>query len=136
MAAEANLKSKTLYKVEILLLKFVPFIVATIYFINTVLSIFIIDVPALSYIAGISLLPFIFILLSSFVFKFCVYHRVPLYYILLNDALNTIDSYYDIPIENRTFLIIHLVIFFMCFITIFTLRKKCNYDNNVKEIST
>lgn len=136
MAAEVNLRSKTLHKAEILLLKFIPFIVAIIYFINTVLSIYIIDVPILSYIAGISLLPFIFILLSSFVFKFCVYHRIPLYYILVNDTLNTIDSYYDIPVENRTFLILHLTIFFICFIAIFVLRKKCNRnEEHDKKIS-
>lgn len=136
MAAEVNLRNKTLHKVEILLLKFIPFIVAGIYFINTVLSIYMIDVPILSYIAGISLLPFIFILLSSFVFKFCVYHRIPLYYILVNDTLNTIDSYYDIPVENRAFLILHLTIFFVCFITVFVLRKKCNRnDEHNKKIS-
>lgn len=137
MAVEVNLKSKTLYKSEILLLKFIPFILAVVYFINTIFSIFCIDLTFLSYLAGLSVLPFIFILLSSFVFKFCVYHRVPLYYILCNDILNTIDSYWEIPVENRVFLLMHLLLFFICFIAIFVLRKKCNRNaDTIKETTT
>lgn len=137
MVVEANLKrSKILYKIEILILKYIPFIVAFIYFLNTVLSMCNINASILSYIAGISILPWIFLLLSSFVFKFCNYHRIPLYYILINDIVNITDEYFQLPISNLIFIAIHSVIFFVCFVTIFMLRKKCNHDNNIKEIST
>ena len=137
MVVEANLKrSKILYKIEILILKYIPFIVAFIYFLNTVLSMCNINAIILSYIAGISILPWIFLLLSSFVFKFCNYHRIPLYYILINDIVNITDEYFQLPISNLIFIAIHSVIFFVCFVTIFMLRKKCNHDNNIKEIST
>lgn len=136
MAAEERLRSKILYKTEVLIIKFIPFILAVAYFINTTLSICNIDIPLLSYLTGLSLLPWLFILISSFVFKFCTWHRIPLYYILVNDLLNIVDSIWEIPIENRSYLGIHIVLFFICFITIFALRKKCNYDNNIKEIST
>ena len=136
MAAEVNLKrSKILYKIEILILKYIPFVVAFIYFLNTVLSMCNINASILSYIAGVSLLPWIFLLLSSFVFKFCNYHRIPLYYILVNDIVNITDEYFQLPISNLLFIAIHSVIFFIGFVTIFVLRKKCNHDNNIKEIS-
>lgn len=137
MAAEVNLRSKFLYKLEILILKFIPFILAILYFINTALSIFEIDLPILSYLAGLSLLPFCFLLISSFVFRFCTWHRIPLYYIIFNNILNIIDLTYEIPVENREYFGIHLIIFFMCFIATFVLRKKCNKnDRYTKEIST
>ena len=136
MAAVESLRSKVLYKTEILIIKFIPFILSISYFINTALSIYKIDIPFLSYMTGISLLPWLFILLSSFVFRFCIWHRIPLYYILVNDLLNIIDSVWEIPIKNRSYLGIHIVLFFICFITIFALRKKCNNDTNIKEIST
>lgn len=137
MAVVENLRSKFLYKVEILILKYIPFLIALIYFINTFLSLFNIEVVICSYIAGLSLLPWIFILLSSFVFRFCSYHRIPLYYILVNDIINIVDSYVGIPISNKWYIIIHLCIFIACFITIFVLRKKCNRNAyTIKETTT
>ena len=48
---------------------------------NTILSCFAIETEVLSYTAGIGILPLLFIYLSSSVFKFCVYHRMFIYYI-------------------------------------------------------
>lgn len=137
MAVEANLRrSKILYKIEILVLKYIPFLVAFLYFLNTVLSMCSINTSILSYIAGISILPWVFLLLSSFVFKFCNYHRVPLYYILVNDIVNITDEYFQLPISNLLFIAVHSIIFFICFITIFALRKKCNRNEELnKKIS-
>lgn len=136
MAAVESLRNKALYKAEILIIKFIPFILAVAYFVNTVLSIYSIDIPILSYLTGLSLVPWLFILLSSFVFRFCTWHRIPLYYILGNDVLNIIDSVWEIPIEDRTYLGIHIVLFFICFIAIFMLRKKCNRNEELnKKIS-
>ena len=81
MAVEESLRSKTLYKIEIGLLKIIPMILAGIYLSNTILSYFLnIDLIVLSYIGGISLLPLIFLYLSSYVFRFCIYHRVFLFF--------------------------------------------------------
>ena len=136
MAVEANLRSKTLYKTEILVIKYIPFILALLYFINTTLSLVDINASVLSYIAGVSILPWLFLFISSFVFKFCIYHRIPLYYILINDAINIVDEYVHFPVSNLEFISIHMVIFCICLIAIIMLRKKCNHDNNIKEVST
>ena len=45
---------------------------------NTILSYFGIETEVLSYVAGIGILPLLFIYLSSFVFKFCVALRKPI----------------------------------------------------------
>lgn len=136
MDAVESLRSKFLYKIELIVLKYIPFILAIMYFINTLLSLFKVNAIVLSYIAGISILPWVFILISSFVFKFCSYHRIPLYYILVNDSINIIDGYYELPISDLIFISIHSVIFFLCFITVFMLRKKCNRNEEFsKKIS-
>lgn len=93
--------SQSLYKLELLFLKIIPFIEGLIYLTNTVLSYFYIDLPILSFIGGLSFLPLIFILISSFVFKFCIYHRLPIYYIALSDAINYYDIIIGIPMSNR-----------------------------------
>lgn len=84
MVAEARLKSKNLYKVELYLLKIMPMVIALAYLVNTVSSYFGVDIPILASIAGMSLIPLIFMYISSYVFKFCEYHRMFLHYIAVN----------------------------------------------------
>lgn len=76
MVAEARLKSKNLYKVELYLLKIMLMVIALAYLVNTVSSYFGVDIPILASIAGMSLIPLIFMYISSYVFKFCEYHRM------------------------------------------------------------
>ena len=76
MVAEARLKSKNLYKVELYLLKIMPMVIALAYLVNTVSSYFGVDIPILASIAGMSLIPLIFMYISSYVFKFCEYHKI------------------------------------------------------------
>ena len=110
MAAEENLRSKALYKIELYLIKIIPMLIAGIYLTNTVLSYFYIDLPILSLIGGMSLLPLLFLYISSYVFRFCKYHRMFLHYIVANDMLNYADYYGKVPCSNRTYFLIHIII--------------------------
>ena len=101
---------KQLYKLELLLIKSLPLGIALCYLLNSVLSYFKINAPILSYLGGMSVLPVIFILVSSFVFKFCVYHRLPIYYIIVSDILNYYDLYIGILISNRSLFILNMII--------------------------
>lgn len=67
------------------------------YALNSILYYFDIEVIFLSTFSGLSILTWIFLYISSFVFKFCIYHRLPLYYILTIDIIN----YYDIDDDRR-----------------------------------
>lgn len=120
---------KDLYKLELLLIKSLPLGIALCYLINTVLSYFKIDAVILSYLGGMSILPIVFILVSSFVFKFCIYHRLPIYYIIVSDIINYYDLYVGIPISNRGLLILNMIIAGIFIILIvFTKAKICkNY---------
>lgn len=102
--------NKYLYKAELYLIRNIPLVMACIYLLNTILSYFNIDVPLLSYIAGTSLLELIFLYLSSYVFKFCIYHRLPIHYITINWILNIIDMYIGIPVSDKEILSIYLAI--------------------------
>lgn len=112
MAAEESLRSKTLYKVEIGLLKIIPMVLAGIYLSNTILSYFLnIDLIILSYIGGISLLPLIFLYLSSYVFRFCIYHRVFLHYISINGLILILDTHIGLPISDLEYFCLQMSIF-------------------------
>lgn len=101
---------KLLYKIEIAVLKVIPMIIAGCYFLNTTLSYFGIDTPLFSYIGGLSLLPLIFLWLSSFVFKFCVYHRMFLYYVFVSDVISYYDLYIGIPLDDRNLFVMNEMI--------------------------
>lgn len=102
--------NKTLYKLELYLIKNIPVIMACICLSNTILSYNGIDLTILSYIGGTSLLELMFLYVSSYVFKFCIYHRLPIHYLSVNWILNTIDEYIGIPIANKPLLILYVII--------------------------
>lgn len=110
MAKEDVLRSKVLYKALLISLKTIPMLIALCYMINTALAYVDIDIPVLSNLAGMSLFTWIFVYLASIVFKFCAYHRMFLYYILITDILNIIDYYVGIPMSDFSLMMLHNVI--------------------------
>ena len=138
MAAEETLRNKNLYKVFLLVLKFLPFALSLILILNTVLSFFCVDLVILSYIGSVSLLPLIFMYLAAFVFKFCIYHRIFLDYIVVSTALTVYDYYIGIPVYDAGIMTVQLVLFFVAIViaTIFHLIDKYKQNNeNIKENS-
>ena len=101
---------KSSHKLLLVVLKFIPMITALLYFMNTVFSCFGIDTPIFSHIAGMSLLPWLFIMIATYVFRFCIYHRMFLYYILTSDVVSIIDYYIGIPVNTFNMLAIHFCI--------------------------
>ena len=99
-----NLRSKLLYKIELRLLKIIPMILAFTALLNSILSYFNIDLYILSYIGGISIFTMVFLYLSSYVFKFCEYHRMFLHYVVVTWIINTIDYCIGIPINDLGYL--------------------------------
>lgn len=113
MVVEERLRSKFLYKIEIIGIKYIPFLIAVMYFIDTILDAFKVDIGILSHLFGMSFLPWCFLLLSSYVFKFCLFHRIPLYYIALNHVISLIDYYIGIPLELTPWVVLHILIVFV-----------------------
>lgn len=123
MGVEENL-NKRLYKTLLLLLKYIPIITGIMYIVNTVLSYFYIDIPAISSLVGISLSTWIFMYISAIVFKFCIYHKMFLHYILIVDILNIIDLYIGIPLDNLELLMLHMILLGLFLVLILGLYVK------------
>lgn len=122
---EVSLNSKTLYKLFLGFLKVIPMIMAGLFLLNTVLSYFDIDYSIISYLAGIGLIPWLFIMLASYTLKFCEYHRMFLWYILVNNIMCWIDANYGLPVSDRGYLILHFILagFFLFLVLYF--HQKC-----------
>lgn len=111
MDVEVNLNNhKTLYKIELWFLKVILMLMALNTLSNSILSYFDIDLTIFSYIGGVSLLPLIFFYLSSYVFKFCEYHRMFLHYMLITDCINVYDYHTGFPISDLEYLYLHMII--------------------------
>lgn len=133
MAVEERLRDKTLYKLELYLLKIIPMLLALIAFLNTVLSYFDIDLVIWSYIGSVSLLPLIFLYMSSYVFRFCEYHRMFLHYVVITNVLNVYDYYVGIPISDRELLVLYMIITGISLFIILYLYVKSTKKSTAKD---
>lgn len=111
MVMEEKHLNKSIYKIELYVLKVIPVVIAGIYLLNTILSYIGLDVIICSIVGGMSILPLLFLYLSSYVFGFCLYHRLPLYYIFISDLISYYDLFVGISISNRTLFSINVILF-------------------------
>lgn len=105
----------SLYKIELHWIKIIPMVLSALTFVDTILSYLCIDIPVIAYINA--LLVWLFLYLSSFVFKFCRWHRMFLYYLLVEGIINWYDYTYVIPLKLKTMIVIQLFIV-MVFVSI------------------
>lgn len=134
MKTEENL-NKLLYKLMILSLKVIPMLIAAIYLLNTMLSFVGIDLPILSLIGGLSILPIIFLYIASYALKFCEYHRMFLHYVVVTDILSYIDYYTNGEyFSNRTLFLIH--VFVAGVFLFFILYLKINHKKKMKIVKS
>lgn len=119
---------RRLYKLEVLVLKLIPMVIAACCLLNTFLSYLNIETEILSYLSGIGLLPTLFLYLSSIVFKFCIYHRLFIYYIVVNNIICYIDYKYSIPISDKDYLNLHIfIVGIFLFIILYMKFKLCKH---------
>ena len=114
-------RRSNLQKLLLLVLKYIPIVIALCYMLNTMFYI-----EPLSNIAGVSLLTWIFLYLASVVFEFCSYHRMFLWYILIDDILNIVDYYWNIPISTDNLIRIHNILAVITLFIVLVLYAKSN----------
>lgn len=128
-----NLNNRTFYKLFLEFLKVIPMVMAGLYLMNTVLSYFDIDYSTISYFAGIGLIPWIFILLASYTLRFCEYHRMFLWYILVNNIVCLIDDNYGLHVSDRGYLVLHFIVAGVFLFLILYFHQKCKKDKEYEQ---
>jgi hypothetical protein len=98
------------HKSYLILLKYIPHLTAFMYIIYTTFQFLDVDLIIVGHLVHISIVSWIFMLLSSIVFRFCYVHRIPLYYILFNDLTTVIDYYIGIPVSDFVILQYHIIL--------------------------
>jgi predicted lysophospholipase L1 biosynthesis ABC-type transport system permease subunit len=126
MVAEVNSLKRSNYKIFLFINKYLPYVISLLYMVNTILYLFGIDLVIFSILGGMSILPMIYFISVSFTFGYCLYHRLPLYYVILNDSINWLEYTIGIPITNTMFISISLILMLLTIIisTILYLKEK------------
>lgn len=127
---EGSLRNKTLYKLFLGFLKVIPMLLAGLYLLNTVLSYFDIDYSIISYIAGIGIIPWLFLMLASYVLRFCEYHRMFLWYIAVNNAVCWWDYNYELPVSDRGYLVLHFIIAGIFLFLVLYFHQRCRKEKS------
>lgn len=83
---------------------------ALLYIIYTILQFMGIDSFIISCITDVSIFTWIYLYLNSIIYKYCYVHRLPLYYIAINELITCIDYYINIPINDFSLLVLHLIL--------------------------
>lgn len=124
-AEESSSLSNYKYKLFLGFLKILPILMAGLFLLNTILSYFDIDWTVISYIASVGLIPWLFILVSSYLFRFCEYHRMFLWYIMVNNIICWIDEEYGLPVSDRSYFILHIIIAGIFLFLVLYYHQKC-----------
>jgi hypothetical protein len=122
--AEVNSRNRILYKLFLGFLKVIPMMMAGLFLLNIVLSYFDIDYSIISYLTGVGLIPWLFILVASYTLRFCEYHRMFLWYILLNNIICWIDNNYKLPVSDRGYVVLHFILAGVFLFVILYLHQK------------
>jgi len=117
----------------LILLKYTPWLIAIGYLLGIIFAAFNIPTIILTNFVGISILPILFILCSSFALGFCIWHRLPIYYVIVSDLINLIDYLIGIPISLNWLLFWYILMFGICAILGAYLKNKYNVKKrNIK----
>lgn len=112
MTKEEKLAKNLRHKSLLLIIKYIPHIIAVAYAIYTFLGICGIDCNMFGCIFHVSFLTWITLYLLSIVFKYCYVHRLPIYYIGLNELITCLDYYLNIELDTFTFIVISVLMSF------------------------
>ena len=103
-------------------LKLIPMILAILYFVNTIISYFGIQIKLIAHTFVFLCISFIY--LASYVLRFCEYHRMFLHYVVVLYLLKCYDYYVGIPLNDFNLFIMYSCITFIALIITLYLRFK------------
>lgn len=105
-----NTINKELYKIFLIIIKFIPNILALTKVISLILSYCKITSFVLTCTFGTSIIFIILLYLISIIFRFCGTHRLSLHYVTLITGLSIIDYYIGLPLSNVSLYYLYSII--------------------------
>lgn len=123
---KAERRSKSEHKLFLTALKIAPVTFALIFLANTICSCLGVPMPILSFIGGNSILSIMFLWLTVHTFRYCIYTKMFVYYILVSAVLTVIKSIFTLPVSALGFIAINLILFGIALLITLILYVKYN----------
>ena len=114
--------SLKLVKLFRIYLKLIPMILAILYFVNTIISYFGIQIKLIAHTFVALCISFIY--LASYVLRFCEYHRMFLHYVVVLYLFKCYDYYVGIQLDDFNLFVMYSCITFITLIITLYLRLK------------
>lgn len=92
--------NKNLYKIFLILLKYTPITLMTLFIIGFTLSVFKIPVFIITCLGGTSLITLGILYMLSYIFKFCDLFRLPLHYITITNIISIINVVFKLSLST------------------------------------
>ena len=102
--------NKHLYKAFLIFIKYIPLALAAMFLSGIICNYIGFTVPALIYIGGTSYTFLGLLYLISFVFKFCILHRIPLHYVTIGNVFGMLDKYCSFSLSTLTMFRIYFIL--------------------------
>lgn len=85
------MEQKLSKRLLLIVLKYIPWLIAVGYLFGTIFATLGWSTAILTNFVGLSVLPTVLILISSFALGFCIWHRLPIYYTIVANWVNLYD---------------------------------------------
>ena len=113
-----------MYKLELVCVKYTPIIISFFTIISILLSFIGIDTSLYGNLLVASLLSTIPMYISSYVYRFCAYHRMFIHYLVIIHLIDICDRLFIIPVSDYNLLVLYLSITGICLFIILYLYLK------------
>lgn len=123
---EERLKSKYLYKILVVTIKYTPIVILIVQILYSTLAYFCINNLWLSYIGSVSLVNIVYLYIASYVFRFCYLYRLSLHSVILVNLIALYDTLFRIPLSDLNMLRVYLVILLVGVIAFIKFKIKDN----------
>lgn len=113
--------------------KVLPLFLSSIIILHSIIYyMFNIDLRVFSLLGGSSLIVIIYLYLVSWIFNFCFYQKIFLYYLTFVQIITIIDEYFNIPVSDKNYYIVMYTTFGCTIILYAILKVKDNRNTNKK----
>lgn len=130
-------ENKNLYKIFLIVIKYIPTILAILKLLTLITNYLQVRVFILTCVGGTSLIMLLLLYLISYIFKFCLTHRLPLHYVTIISILTMLDYYLGSAISVITSYRVYVIltgIFITAWIIVWFVNRKNPKIDHIKQL--
>lgn len=130
-------ENKNLYKIFLVIIKYIPTILAICKMITLITHYFKFRIFMLTCIGGTSIIFLLVLYLISYIFKFCLTHRLPLHYTSIVTIITMLDYYAGLAINTVTLYQVYLFLsgtFLISWVIVWFVNRKNPKIDHIKQL--